>query len=341
MFDGLKSIFGSKKPGPGQSAVSSSAAPKVKAALPAPVSAAAGEPVQSKVKRANLARRFTIVGEIGQGSMSNVYRAVDNDSGRVVCLKVQDGEKTKAAMARSHRANRPTEGEVGQKIVHPNVVRTLEWGLTSKGDYYIVMEFIEGVSLTSVRESRPLDLHTKLDLLAQASRSLEAVHAAGFIHHDFGPKNLMVTSDNQVKLIDFGLSVPNTVEYRRPGNRTGTLTYMAPELLRREPKDEKIDIFSWGATAFEFLAGRPPYDVPADLDPMAALRTRVNSAPRKLAEIVPDMPPEVCEVIDRAVERNPALRWPTAARVTEAIMRIIGPEENFDGENDDDRTFDW
>jgi serine/threonine protein kinase len=322
MFDGLKSIFGSKTPKQAR-----------------PTSASKPAPPKPRLKKVNIARKFAIVGEIGAGSMSRVYRAVDNENGRVVCLKVQDAAKTTAAMARSHQANRPTEGEIGIKIVHPNVVRTLDFGLTPRNDYFIVMEFIEGVSLTLCRDSRPLRLEDKLAILAQASQSLEAMHAAGFIHHDFGPKNLLVTAENQVKLIDFGLSVPNTAEFRRPGNRTGTLSYMAPELIRREPKDEKIDLFAWGVTAFEFLTGRQPYDINPDLDAMAALRMRMNSTPMPLARVAPHMPPEVCAIIDKALAKRPADRWPTAAGITRAIHQIIGSDE--DTAEDDDRAFDW
>ena len=97
-------------------------------------------------------------------------------------------------------------------------------------------------------------------MLAQAAEGLAAVHAAGFIHHDISPRNFLVNREQQVKLIDFGLAVPNTAAFRRPGNRTGTLLYMAPELIRRESTDERIDIFAFGALAFEFLTDRLPFD---------------------------------------------------------------------------------
>jgi serine/threonine protein kinase len=250
---------------------------------------------------------------------------------------VQEKELT----PRRLQVNRPSEGEVGQRINHPHVVKTLDWGLTPKGEYFVVMEFIEGVSLNVLRDIRPLTLDLKLRLLAQAADALQAVHAAGFIHHDFGPKNLLVTQADVLKLIDFGLSVPNTAEFRRPGNRTGTLNYMAPELLRREPKDQRIDIFSWGATAFEFLSGgRQPYEMTSEMDQMAALRMRINSAPRSLARVAPNLPPAVIDLVDRALARRPDDRWPTAARVSEALYDIIGPVDENE-ERLQDRTFDW
>src|SRR3984957_21348849 len=101
------------------------------------------------------------------------------------------------------------------------------------------MEFIDGLSLQFVREARSARTVQKVELLAQAAEGLAAVHAAGFIHHDINPRNFLVDREERVKLIDFGLAVPNTPAFQRPGNRTGMLQYMAPELIRREATDEK------------------------------------------------------------------------------------------------------
>lgn len=274
-----------------------------------------------KGRRVNLAKRYTIVAETGQGSMSHVYRAVDNQSGRSVCLKVQDAVKAAAANARAVGSGRLSEGEIGQEIHHPNVVKTYEFGYSTKGEHFIVMEFIDGLSLNYVRDSRGLKLDEKLELLAQAADALAAVHEAGFIHRDFGPKNLLVNRDDQVKLIDFGLAVPNTPAFHRPGNRTGTLNYMAPELLRREQTDERIDIFSFGATAFEFLTGRLPYDTKIT-DPMVVMRMRINTDPMKLEAAAPHLPAELCALINKTLARKAGDRWPTASTLGEALREL-------------------
>ncbi|GIW86724.1 MAG: serine/threonine protein kinase [Isosphaeraceae bacterium] len=289
---------------------------------PRPTPGQPPRPAPVKAKRVNLVRRFTLIAETGQGSMSKVYRAVDNETGRTICLKVQDSQKTAAAIARSASVGRLSEGEIAQKIIHPNVVRTFDWGLSTKGEYYIVMEFIDGVSLIYCRESKNLALPEKIELLAQAADALAAVHHSGFIHRDFGPKNLLVNRENQVKLIDFGLAVPNTPAFRRPGNRTGTLTYMAPELVRREPTDERIDIFSFGVTAFEFLSGRLPYDVnPAD--PMAVMRSRINNQPLKLEDVAPRIPAQLAALVNRTLAKRPEDRWPSAETLGAAFRELI------------------
>jgi serine/threonine protein kinase len=275
---------------------------------------------QPRSGRVNLEKRFTIIAESGQGSMSRVFRATDGESGRTICLKVQDREKTAAAFARSGLVNRPSEGAIGMAVTHPHVVRTLEFGTTTKGDSYIVMEFIDGVSLSFVRESRSLDLAAKIELLAQAGEGLAAVHEAGFIHHDFGPKNLLVDRNDQAKLIDFGLAVPNTEVFHRPGNRTGTLHYMAPELLRREPTDERIDIFSFGVTMYEFLTGKLPYD--ATTNSLAQMLQRINHPPVDIAQAGPHLPEDLCELVKKAMARNPKDRWPTMTALTNDLRRL-------------------
>ena len=260
MLKKLNELFGPKKPG-------------------------ASRPRTSLV---NLKRRFTIIAETGQGSMSKVYRAIDNQAGRTICLKVQNPDKNAAAASRSAKEERPSEGEVGMKIIHSNVVRTYDWGASTLHEHFVVMEFIEGVSLQFIRQAHSATLAEKLELLAQAAEGLAAVHAAGFIHRDIGPKNFLVNRGRQVKLIDFGLAVPNTPAFRRPGNRTGTLQYMAPELIRREPTDERLDIFSFGVMAFELLTDRQPYDAKVT-DSMAVMLQRINTNPLDPAQANPTL----------------------------------------------------
>jgi serine/threonine protein kinase len=255
--------------------------------------------------------------------MSRVYKAVDNESGRSVCVKVQLLDKTAAAAARAAQAGRPSEGEIAIKIVHPNVVRTFEYGETTKGEYYIVMEFVDGLSLQFLRESRALTYPRKVEVLLQAAEGLAEVHAKGFIHHDFGPKNVLINREDQVKLIDFGLAVPNTAEFRRPGNRTGTLHYMAPELLRREPTDERIDIFSFGVSAFEVFTDKLPYDA---TNSMALMLQRINTDPMDPARANPMLSPELCNLLRKAIARRKQDRYASMQEVIKDLQEIPVPQ---------------
>ena len=298
MLGMLKALFGSNRPG----------GPK---------------PRRSRV---NLQRRFTVVAMTSQGSMSRVQRAVENSTGRTVCLKIQIRDKNAAAAARtSHEETKPDEGEIAMKVVHPHVVRTFEYGESTEGEHFVVMEFIDGVSLQYLREARSTDLAAKVEILAQAAEGLAAVHAAGFIHHDINPRNYLVDRNQQVKLIDFGLAVPNTPAFRRPGNRTGALNYMAPELLRREPTDERLDIFAFGALAFEFLTDKLPYDAPQS-NSMSMMLQRLNQDPIDPAKAHAGLPAELHDLLRQLTARRKEDRLKSLAHVAEKFRAIPIPK---------------
>ena len=273
-----------------------------------------------RLKKVNLDRRFTLLAETAQGSMSRVYKAIDNETSRTVCLKIQIPEKNLAAAARAERVDRPDEGEIALKVIHPHVIRTFEHGVSTRAEHFLVMEFIDGVSLQFLRETRACpSLEDQLDVLAQAAEGLAAVHQAGFIHHDINPRNFISDRDRHIKLFDFGLAVPNTPAFRKPGNRTGALPYMAPELVRRETTDERIDVFAFGALAFEFLTGRLPYDA---TNSMNALLQRINSDPLDPARANPDLPGELHDLLRKLTARRKDDRTLRMSGVAEALRSI-------------------
>lgn len=271
--------------------------------------------------RVNLRHRFAIVADTSsRGSMSRVYRAIDQETGRTVCLKIQILEKNAAAAARASREEaRPVEGEIAIQVIHPHVVRTLEYGDSNKGEHYLVMEFIDGVSFQYVHEAKMGRTAQKVEWLAQAAEGLAAVHAAGFIHHDINPRNFLINRDQHVKLIDFGLAVPNTAAFRGPGNRTGTLQYMAPELIRRESIDERIDIFGFGVLAFELLTGRLPYSC---TNSTTTMLQRLNVEPLDPVKVKPKLSDELCAVLRKLTARKRDDRWPSMAKLAETLRSI-------------------
>ena len=281
--------------------------------------------------RIDLERRFSISCETPQGSMSKVYRAVDKESGRTICLKIQLPDKQSAAEQRAHKLSRPTEGAIASQIIHPNVVRTLEHGMSTHGALYLVMEYVDGVSLKFIREATRAGIRAKVKILAEAAEGLAAVHAAGFIHHDVNPNNFLVTRDNTVKLIDFGLAVPNTPEFHRPGNRTGMLQYMAPELIRREPTDERIDIFGFGVLAYELLTDKLPFG--SGGNSLAQMTQKINAEPNDPALANPRLSEDLCEILRKTLKRKPA-RWPKMATLAEAL-RTVTPRRDSAGKGDD------
>jgi len=277
-------------------------------------------PSSGNRRRVNLQRRFSIVSETARGSMSRIYRALDNETGRSVCLKVQSRAKNDAAASRaSAHAPRPLEGEMAMHLVHPHIVRTFEWGLSTKGEHFVVMEYIDGVSFQFVRQTRSAGTAEKLEMLAEAAEGLAAVHAAGYIHHDINPRNFLVNREQNVKLIDFGLTVPNTPDFCRPGNRTGTLQYMAPELLRRELIDARIDIFAFGVMTFEFLTEQLPYDA---TNSIRLMLQRINTEPLDPARVKPKPPEEVCTILRQLTARRKEERWPTMSTLPDVLRNL-------------------
>ncbi len=281
--------------------------------------------------RVDLERRFSIACETPQGSMSKVFRATDKNTGRTICLKIQLTAKQSAAELRAQKLNRPTEGAIASQIIHPNVVRTLEHGMSTQGSLYLVMEYVDGVSLKFVREATKLGIRAKVKLLAEAAAGLAAVHAAGFIHHDVNPNNFLVTRDNTVKLIDFGLAVPNTPEFQRPGNRTGMLQYMAPELIRRETTDERIDIFGFGVLAYELLTDKLPFG--SGGNSLAQMTQKINAEPNDPALANPRLSEDLCEILRKTLKRKPA-RWPKMSTLAEAL-REVNPRRDDAAKADD------
>jgi serine/threonine protein kinase len=131
----------------------------------------------------------------------------------------------------------------------------------------------------------------------------------------------MVDREDKVKLIDFGLTVPDTPEFHRPGNRTGTLNYMAPELLRRETTNRLLDVFSFGVSAYEFLTGKLPYEAATSMEMM--LR-RINTPPIDIATAGPDLPEDLCDVIRKLMARSPKERYQHMSEVA-AALRGLSP----------------
>lgn len=279
------------------------------------------KPSAPKRKRISLSRRFGIYGPLGKGSMSKVFRATDRELGREVCLKVLDKKQHLALVSRFPGLNRPEEGEVAISMKHPNVVETYDWGWTTKDEVFISMELIKGVGLnvfTDTEGKKPLN--RRLDHLIQAADGLAYFHQMGYIHRDISPKNIMVNNDGVAKLIDFGLCVPNKPDFRRPGNRTGTVRYMAPELIKRGTTDERIDIFSFGVSAYEVLTGGSAWEHAEES--MQEMLQHVNRAGRDPRELNPNLDEETAQVIMKGIERNPKDRYQSMKEFADALRSL-------------------
>jgi eukaryotic-like serine/threonine-protein kinase len=269
---------------------------------------------KSNLKRINVGKRFQMIGRTGQGSMSKVWRARDNELGRVVCVKILDKVKTARFDARFVGLQKPLEGAVLMGLRHKNIVQTFEYGLTEFGEQYVVMELLEGVGLNFLIEGKIVDV------LAQICDAIEYVHKAGYLHRDICPRNVMMTNQGLVKLIDFGLTVPYRPEFCKPGNRTGTPNYLAPEIIKRTTTDNRVDLFALGVSAYEMITGgRLPWE---KAESMEMLLSHINAPGRDPREHRPDLDPRVAELLMKSIERNPADRFQSAAEFRDALLAL-------------------
>ncbi|HZY83908.1 MAG TPA: serine/threonine-protein kinase [Gemmataceae bacterium] len=270
--------------------------------------------------RIDVRKRFDLLGRTGQGSMSKVWRARDKSLGRTVCLKLLDKEKTIKFEARFPGLSKPREGAICTQLRHKNIVQTFEWGMTTENEYYLVMELIEGLGLNYLIETHSPQLEgNRVKFLAQMADSLEYIHKQGFLHRDICPRNVMVTKEGLVKMIDFGLTIPNTPAFWKAGNRTGTPNYLAPELIRRVPTDLRVDLFALGVTAYEVFTHDLPWERTQSLQ---TLLSHLNTAPKDPRELRRDLDKPTTAFLLKAVERDPNLRFQTAGEFRDALLAL-------------------
>lgn len=252
--------------------------------------------------------------------MSKVWRATDTKTGREVCLKVLDKEKTDSLLKRFRGLQRPDEGVVAMSLDHPNIVRTLEHGITNRGEQFLVMEYVKGAGLNFLVDTKSSQLRGReIEFLIQIAEAIDYFHEQNYIHRDICPRNVMVGHDDVCKLIDFGLAVPNTPAFRKPGNRTGTASYMAPELIRRAPTDQRIDVFSFAVTAFYTLTGELPWEAAESLQ---TVLQHLNSPPKDVREINPELSKNVARVVSKGLERDPNRRYQTMKHFIDALREL-------------------
>jgi serine/threonine-protein kinase len=281
-----------------------------------------GEKFRSLLRgKTDVFARYEILREAVSGTMSKFYKVSDRETQKTYGLKVLDKQKTRQLEARFKGLKKPTEGEIAGRFDHPHIVKTIEHGLTTRDEQYVLMEYLEGHGLNSLIVMKEPGLEgNRLTLIRHAATALHAVHEAGFIHRDVCPRNFVVASDlKSLKLIDFGLTVPREREYMLPGNRTGTPAYMSPEVVRRRPTDHRLDIFSFGVTAYELLAFELPWQ--GGTDGQAAM-SHGSIDPTPITDHRPDLDPRLAKTIMRCLDPEPANRPQTMQDLLNEIRLI-------------------
>ncbi len=273
--------------------------------------------------RLDLRERYQILRRAVSGTMSKFYMARDRRTGEIVGLKIADREKVAAFESRFKELDKPCEGEIAMNLNgHPLVVHTHEFGLTTDNVPYIVMEFVKGPGLQSLLVNRdPVIEGQRLKLVRQTAEALEYVHEKGFIHRDVCPRNFIYeTTTGDLKLIDFGLTLPARKEFMQPGNRTGTPLYMAPEVVRRRWTDQRLDIFAMGVSAYQICTYEMPWPV-IETSGKAAL-AHDTQTPRDILEYRPTLDPILARAIMRCIRPNPNDRPQTVTSFLSMIRPV-------------------
>ncbi|HEX8282478.1 MAG TPA: protein kinase [Pyrinomonadaceae bacterium] len=273
---------------------------------------------------------FRVTGTLGAGGMGKVYLAQDARLGRRVALKLLPASFTRD---RDRVRRFEQEARAASALNHPNILTVYDIGDDAEGARYIATEYVEGRTLREHVGGAPLAPAEVLEIGVQAAAGLAAAHAAGIVHRDVKPENLMVRPDGYVKILDFGLAKPvlpgpdegDSDSFARalvdthPGMIMGTFAYMSPEQARGLEVDARTDVWSLGVVLYEMAAGAPPFAGPTASDVMAAVLSR---EPAPLSERADGVPAELERIVTKALAKDREERYRTAKDLGLDLRRL-------------------
>jgi len=265
--------------------------------------------------------RFELFEAINTGPMSDIHRAMDKHAGRILCLKLynRDGQVMREAIEQKH----PGIREMLTSIHHPNILHVFEIAMAGKR-MYAVMEYIDGTTIGKIMRKEVMPFRWWLGIIKQVVTGMRYLHEeVKLVHRDFNPYNVMLTRDNVVKIVDLDFAYPIGSDARGLYRRSGTLGYMAPEQVKGLMLDERVDVYSFGASLYEIFVGVNPFrDRSSGDERLREERTRAKHlqvAVRGPSTLNSSVPPEFDEIVLKCLQRARLDRYNNFAEIQSAI----------------------
>jgi serine/threonine protein kinase/Flp pilus assembly protein TadD len=270
---------------------------------------------------------YRVIEQVGEGGMGAVYAAEDLNLNRTVALKMLTGD-TASTPDRIDRFRR--EAQAVAALNHPNIV-TIHSIETAPEGLFMTMELVQGKGLDQLVAGDGMSVERVLEIVQPLVRALVAAHGRGIVHRDLKPANIMVTDDGTVKILDFGLAKlhaagdsgehadMDAMTLTKAGTVVGTVPYMSPEQVQGKPVDHRTDIFSLGVILYEMATGGRPFGGETSAEVASSI---LRDAPQPISDRRPDVPEPLARIVQRCLEKEPDLRYQSAADIQVALSKI-------------------